>query len=160
MDREQRERLAKLLSMLSSNHDGEVFNAARLVVRFGNETGLGWKELLLGADTVAADATAIEAARVLLQENQQLRDENEHLRRQLEHASNRVPQTPASFHQPRSNGEKIETALAWTRWLSDWEREFVTNIAGRPRLSPKQQDCLDLIISKIAHIARGKGLAA
>jgi len=63
---------------------------------------------------------------VLLQENQQLRDENEHLRRQLEHASNRVPQTPASFHQPRSNGEKIETALAWTRWLSDWEREFVT----------------------------------
>jgi len=130
------------------------------VVRFGNETGLGWKELLLGADTVAADATAIEAARVLLQENQQLRDEIEQLRDRLEHAGNRALRTPANFRNPRSNGEKIETALAWTRWLSDWEREFVTNIAGRPRLSPKQQDCLDLIISKITHIARAKGLAA
>lgn len=159
MDLEQRKRLAKLLSMLSSNHDGEVFNAARLVVRFGNETGLGWKELLM-ADAVAADATAVEAARVLLQENQQLRDEIEHLRRQLEHAGNRTLQTPANYSSPRSNGEKIETAIAWTHVLSDWERKFVTDIAGRPRLSPKQQDCLDLIISKIAHIARGKGLAA
>ena len=26
----------------------------------------------------------------------------------------------------RSSADPRETALAWTRWLSDWEREFVT----------------------------------
>jgi hypothetical protein len=154
MDSEQRVRLVRLLGMLGSAHDGEVVNAARLAVRLIKGAGLDWHDVL------SPDQVAVEAARVWLQENQQLRDEIEQLRDRLEHVGNRVPQTPASFRSPRSNGEKIETAIAWTRWLSDWEREFVTDIAGRPRLSIKQQDSLDQIIVKIERVARARGIAA
>ena len=154
MDSEQRVRLAQLLGMLGSAHNGEIVNAARLAVRLIKGAGLDWHDVL------SPDRVAVGAARVLLQENQQLRDEIEHLRRQLEHAGNRTLQTPANYSSPRSNGEKIETAIAWTHVLSDWERKFVTDIAGRPRLSPKQQDSLDLIIVKIERIARARGIAA
>ena len=43
-----RGRLAQVLGMLGSAHDGEIVNAARLAVRMLKEAGLTWPQLLDG----------------------------------------------------------------------------------------------------------------
>jgi hypothetical protein len=45
-----RQKLAKLLGMFSSSHDGEVVNAARLVEKMRRDTGLSWPQILAEGD--------------------------------------------------------------------------------------------------------------
>jgi hypothetical protein len=42
----ERERLARLLGMVGSAHDGEALNAARLADRFVRERGLTWPDVI------------------------------------------------------------------------------------------------------------------
>jgi hypothetical protein len=60
---------------------------------------------------------------------------------------------------PTTPGEQIAQAIEWTAILTDWEREFVTNMSERWRPpSERQQLALDRISSKVAGIARARGL--
>ena len=64
---------------------------------------------------------------------------------------------PDQYKHPIAREEQVEQALRWTAAMNDWEREFLTIIAGRAsRLSPKQRVRLDEISNKIASIARAK----
>ncbi len=45
--RPQREQLAKLLGMLSSNHEGERRNAVALLERQRKDLGLSWEEIIM-----------------------------------------------------------------------------------------------------------------
>src|SRR6516164_256598 len=134
-----RERLARLLGMLGSAHDGEVVNAGRLAVRLLKSAGLTWEQAL-NLDT---SDLAVRTAQKLWAENNHLRADNEILLDEVRRLRARSLETPASWRKPQSGAEQIEQAIEWTAFLSDWEREFVTSIAGRWRLTEKQQARLD-----------------
>jgi hypothetical protein len=146
-----RERLAMILGMLGSAHDGEALNAARLAVRIVKEAGTSWPEVIDGG------RVATEAARSLLAENENLQLENRQLQNQL--ARLRHPPLPTTWALPQTPGEQAAQAIEWTAVLSDWERSFVNDMSGRWRPpTQKQQQCLDKISSKIAGVARARGL--
>jgi hypothetical protein len=146
-------RLAQLLGMLGSDFDGEVINAGRLAVRLVKDAGLTWQQ-------VVDHNVAIQAARQLLAENERLCANNKELQEEVRRLRARSIPIPSSWQEPQSTSEKVEQALEWTSVLTDWEREFATSIAGRWRLTGRQQDRLDQISLKIARIARARGIAA
>jgi hypothetical protein len=84
-----RERLATVLGMMGSAHDGEALNAARLAVRMLKEAKATWPEVLDG------EQVAVEAARGLLAENEQLQLQNRELQEEL--ARLRRPPLPTSW---------------------------------------------------------------
>jgi hypothetical protein len=154
-----RERLARLLGMLGSAHDGEVVNAGRLAIRMLKEAGMTWEQVVTPTVNGHDESVVIDAARALLAENERLTDEVEDLREQLQRSRARSLQTPSHWNEPKTVTEQIEQAIEWTARLTDWEREFATSIAGRWRLTQKQRDRLDQISRKIEQIARAKGIA-
>jgi hypothetical protein len=60
---------------------------------------------------------------------------------------------PEAVERQRLNSFRI-ARLSMCDSLSDWEREFLKSIAARPKLSPKQQACLNKIYSEHAATAR------
>jgi hypothetical protein len=144
-----RSRLARLLGMTGSAYDGEVVNAARLAHQMLRQANLGWDEVLIGP------GIAVDAARQLAAENEMLSAEITQLRRRLAQLGGNLPD---SWAPPCNSTEQIETALRWTAVLTDWERGFVTSIAGRRQLSEKQRGRLDELTRKIETIARSRGL--
>jgi hypothetical protein len=144
----ERERVARVLAMIGSSHDGEALNAARLAHQLITAAGLTWEEFLAQRENLAT-----EAAQRLLAENEELREQNKRLRARA------TPQLPSEWTLPSTVAAQIEQAVEWTAVLNDWERKFVTDIAGRSRLSPKQLESLNRITVKIQAIARGRGIA-
>jgi hypothetical protein len=60
MSTQDYERLAKLISMLSSESDGEVLNAVSAISRLLNGYGLAWSDLLLPRKLLPVRANATE----------------------------------------------------------------------------------------------------
>ncbi len=60
---------------------------------------------------------------------------------------------PETVDRQRLNSFRV-AKLSMCDSLSGWEREFLKSIAARPKLSPKQQACLDRIYSKRSATAR------
>ncbi len=119
------ERLAKLLAMFSSNHDGEVVNAARLAERLVKSRGETW-------DSV------INAKPALRQEQQ---------RRQEKPREQTKP--------PLKWRENAEACVEYAEHLSEWENQFLDSIlenSGKFPLSVKQQQVLDRIFAKVSKI--------
>jgi hypothetical protein len=140
-----RERVARVLAMIGSAHDGEALNAARLAHQLVKSSG--------SPGTTFCRSTGSPSKR----------------------RSNCLPKTtrcatsctncapakctiPTTWTAPENIDQQIDQAAGWTAVLTDWEREFVTSIAGRSRLTIKQRDRLDLITQKIARIARANGI--
>ncbi len=75
-----RGKLTKLLSLLSSNHDGEVLNAGRKASRLVKQAGLSW-ETLLGQPPkpTTTTVTAVEPDQDLLEKIEGCLDFPEHL---------------------------------------------------------------------------------
>ena len=96
-----RSRLAQVLGMMGSAHDGEALNAARVAVRMLKEAGLTWPQMLDGGQ----ERAAVEAARVLLQENERLQLEKQELQEEL--ARLRHPSLPKFWALPRTPSEPI-----------------------------------------------------
>lgn len=148
-----RSRLVQLLGMLGSDFDGEVVNAGRLAVRMLKDARTSWSEILDGGQ----ERVAVEAARVLLAENERLELENRELREDL--ARVRRPPLPQTWTLPQTPGEQTAQAIEWTAILNDWERGFITDMSERWRPpTERQQECLDRISTKIAGVARARGL--
>jgi hypothetical protein len=93
-----RERLARLLGMLGSTHEGEVVNAARLAVRLIREAGLTWPEILESG----INGVAVQAAKQLFTENQELRADNETLQHEVQRLRARSLRIPDSWREPQS----------------------------------------------------------
>jgi hypothetical protein len=92
-----------------------------------------------------------------LAENEQLQFQNRELPEEL--ARLRRPPLPKAWTLPNTPGEQIAQAIEWTAIRTDWEREFITDMSERWRpSSERQQSVLDRISSKVAGIARARGL--
>jgi len=72
-----RERLAAVLGMMGSDHDGEALNAARTACRLLKTAGLTWPQVIDGNRVVVA------VLNQLLAENKELRAEVDRLRRSV-----------------------------------------------------------------------------
>jgi hypothetical protein len=101
----ERDRLAKLLGMLGSDHDGEVLNAARLADRLVRDHGITW----LDAITAPVD-----------------------------------PQLSTDDPLARfaACAEACTFALTRAPMLTQWEFDFLRNVARFSRLSSKQRKTL------------------
>jgi hypothetical protein len=98
-----REKLAAVLGMLGSEHDGEVLAAARAAERLRAQAGATWAELLGAA--VARQRDQVPGWRAM-----------------------------------------VAACLAHRELLTDWERQFVSDLRRQARLSRKQL----AILSRIA----------
>jgi hypothetical protein len=141
-------KLARVLALTTSNHDGEVLSAALHARDMVKAAGLTWQQVLGGRIDTGID---IGTYRRLLAENKTLRE-------QLARAESAAAHDPGA---PRTTAEKLDVCIALTEWLNDWERDFVCNIAGwRGPLSKRQEQRLDELVSKLRRIARAQWRAA
>jgi hypothetical protein len=154
-----RERLAMILGMLGSAHDGEVVNAARLAGRMLKEAGLTWPQVLDG------ERIATEAARVLLQENEELRARIAELsdrisdiagsdvwmlKRENAELKDRLAELSGTPEQRR---EQLDLARRYVRHLDSFERDFLDTVAGwRGQLTPRQQPIWSRIVAKVERL--------
>lgn len=77
------ERFGKIVGLFGSEHAGERAQAAATADRLIKSSGMSWMEFVKAAER---EAVAVEAAAVLLAENEQLRAENTALRSANGHA--------------------------------------------------------------------------
>ena len=130
-----RERLARVLGLMGSSHDGEALAAARKACALIRVAGLTWPEILTGR---APQRPGLAA------DNARLRREIARLKAQLAAAS---PADPRSW----SWSLQLELCRARRANLSPWESEFVDNIAARAGgPSPRQAAVLSRIAAKAA----------
>jgi hypothetical protein len=149
-----RVRLARLLGMLGSAHDGEIANAGRMAARLIKDAKTTWLELL------KPEGDRDHELQIATTAGQGLLDENERLQAEVMRLRGRTPDIPATWQEPTNETEAIETASVWVAFLTDWERGFVTSLTGwRGSLTPKQQERLRELNRKIARIARAHGRA-
>jgi hypothetical protein len=143
-----RQRLTRIVAMCGSRHDGEALNAVRLADRIIQKAGLTWEDLLA---PYAQLQVAVEAARVLLDENTSLRAE---LERQRSNSSSFV-----EWREVGPASESIRAAAEWVLdlyvnrlcWLSAFEIDFVKrcmNWVGA--LPPGEQPVFRRIVTRIA----------
>jgi hypothetical protein len=139
-----REKLAKILGLVGSVHDGEALLAARRAHGMLAAAGLTWH------DAVAADIAIAAEVRRLASENESLRD-------RLARAEADVATTPTHWRQPDDDEEAIDLCIRCAGLLTPWEREFTISLAGRWE---KQHDRLWRIVAKLGRIARARGAVA
>jgi hypothetical protein len=138
-----RARLAKLLGMLGSDHEGERANAARLASEMVRTASTTWKDIVNGGQV------AIEAARRLLVENDGLREEITRLR------TNVVSRAPEPWASAECARDTVEALLLWPVHITDWERRFLESLLARTRRpTSKQYACLVAIGEKVDHVIR------
>lgn len=106
-----RERLARLLGMLGSDHDGEALNAARMADRLVRDHGITWFDAIT-APVVPRLSTADPLARFT------------------------------------TCAEACAFALSRAPALTQWELDFLRNVARFSKLSPKQCDTLRRLVAR------------
>ena len=126
-----RDRLAKLLGMCGSHHEGERANAARMASDMVCEAGLTWPQVLASADDEIA---------LLRAENKTLRRDNEHLQRAARDAIERA-MTPRPAEHIKATAEGAQRAaedlLRYQGCLTAWEFDFLQSLF-RLRGDPSQ----------------------
>lgn len=130
-----RRRLAQLLGMLGSRHDGEILNAAKAAQRQLGAIGLTWEELLNSttghSDEVLASAYQEGFA-------------SGYRKGLADAAANTIRrQTWTTFaHELNQNHWQL---------LNEWEQGFVENFVehGWPTPTPKQQAVFERIAQKL-----------
>jgi len=132
-----RDRLAKLLGMCGSHHEGERANAARMASDMVREAGLTWPEVLAGDDNERARLRA---------ENKTLRRDNEHLQRAARDAIERA-MTPRPAEHIKATAEGAQRAaedlLRYQGCLTAWEFDFLQSLF-RLRGDPSQRQMRSL----------------
>jgi hypothetical protein len=141
-----RQRVARIIAMAGSRHDGEALNAVRTVDGLIREAGLTWEDLVA---PFAQLEVAVEAARVLLEENISLRAELEQ-------------QRSSGVEEWREVGGPISSISAVAEWVLDlyrqklcWLSEFETGFLENcttwvGRLPPSQQLVFQRIVDRAA----------
>ena len=121
LDPSTAERLAKLCGMFGSSHDNERAIAARKADEFLRERGVTWSELLQPEQT---GGFAYQPGR----------------RRRASSSWSSPPMTTR---------DQIQFALANLDTLSRWERGFVYSVWRKDKLSTRQREVLDQIVTKV-----------
>src|SRR5713101_4841001 len=139
-----KEKLAKVLGLLGSDYDGEVVSAARRAQSLLADEGLTWFDVIVAPD----NDTSVEACRQLIHENYLLRKE-------IDRLSTKSSSAQPTYEKPETAREAINLCIAWTADLTDWEREFISSVAGwRGNLTEKKKQRLIRIVGKIERIAK------
>lgn len=134
-----RGKLARILGMLGSQHDGEVVAAARAASRLLTDAGISWADLATGVTVVVKAAPPSPEA---TQAAQEARREPQPRGRQYQRREANPPGKRTRTHRGINAG-------ALTRWLRDnamgcmtmWERDFTASLllfSADPALSEKQ----------------------
>ena len=143
-----REKLAHVLARVDSSFDAEALNAVRRANEMVKAAGMSWEQVL------AVDELAVAACKKLMAERDALLEE-------LGRARVEARSTPDTWVEPLCVEEQIDRCVQFSEFLTAWEDDFITSLAGwRPPLRPKQQARLDELVNKLRRIARAKGLAA
>jgi hypothetical protein len=141
-----RVKLAKILGLIGSAHDGEALAAARRAHDLVSAEKLTWSDAV-GVDAVVAEA----ACRHLLAENEALKDE-------LARVAAQAATTPVPWREPSSDAAAIDLCIQHTAPCTAWECEFIVSVAGQQRrLTEKQRNRLWQIVRKIERIGRARG---
>lgn len=119
-----RERLAHLLAMFSSNFDGEVVNAARAAERLIKRSGETWESVIIHGIAGPTRRETYEPPR--------------------HHHKPQPRERGAADHKA-----EVEACQEQAHLLTAWEQEFLTSILDRWSLSEKQRARLDQIKDKL-----------
>ena len=115
-----RTRLARLLGMTGSQHDGEALNAARLAHRLIRERKTTWEQVI-------SNAPEHQQSHHQQYQQQQYRRE-----------------------APRAWRDCVRECQGYRDFLSDWEIQFLANVAKwRGALTPKQRSKLHDICTRL-----------
>jgi len=124
---EFRRRLALLLGMLGSDHDGERSNAGRLAERLVRQQGLTWPQVI--------DGPPVSTGRTDSSRNRE------------------EPRSSTRDEFGLSDLDKVRAALAHLARLNEWEQGLVQSIQlqlrRHRRLTPKQEKVLNCIYRKV-----------
>jgi len=61
------------------------------------------------------------------------------------------------WKEPRDTPEAVAMALAFSECLTEWEHEFLKDVFGKRRFSPKQKDVICRIVDKTRKYANAWG---
>jgi hypothetical protein len=128
------DRLAKLLGLIGSDHDGEVVAAARKADELRRAAGLTWAQLLDSEDAKRRVEIATDAARMLLSENERLRDELAYLKAAIER-----PVVPQPWSDSETLQDGAQACLLWDRTLDQLGTGFLQSLLRRRRILAKRQ---------------------
>lgn len=121
LDPSTAERLAKLCGMFGSSHDNERAVAARKADELLRERGVTWSELLQPGQTGG-----------------------------FAYQPGPRPRGSSSWSATSTTArEQIQIALANLEALSMWERGFIYSVWRGDKLSTRQRDVLDQIVTKV-----------
>lgn len=119
-----RGRLGQLLGMLGSSYDGERANAGRMADRVVKDAGLTWHDVITPKTIVKTIAVK---------------------------APPDTPKPSRRWKEPHGLHECLAVIERHVTALSDWEREFVSDMHKQRRCSRKQA----VIIERLVDRARG-----
>ena len=118
---QDRYRLARLLGMTGSAHDGEALNAARLADRLVRDRGVTWIDAIApGGDVATCSAPTASSTR-----------------------------RSSSRSEPQSWRGMAASCSRYPLLLDKWEAEFLNGLGRFPYLSAKQQTKLVAIASRL-----------
>jgi hypothetical protein len=129
---QKRVRLVRLLSMFSSNFDGEVTAAARAAQRLVKELDATWDDVV-GTRTGQTNGHRSSAP---------------HSPQKRQDPSPRSHSSKQSGNAP-SHIADIEVCLAKRQFMTAWEIQFVNDLRTRSSLTGKQRARLDVILEKL-----------
>jgi hypothetical protein len=138
-----RTRLACVLGMLGSDHDGEVLNAARAAERMRREAGLTWPEILKSeavpeprAETEEERRRKEAAAEVRRQrrEAKMKAEYEERARQEREQEAERKKRRRTRKEQeyPRTHVDKLAFLRARWSWLTPEQKAFIKSLDPDP----------------------------
>jgi hypothetical protein len=143
-------KLARILGMSGSAHDGEALNAVRMADRLIRDNKMTWEDLLAPSHQLEV---ATEACRQLIADLEELRAENARLR------ANGVGAIAPEWSNVGGGKTDHRVTAHWVIqlgdtgrvWLSDFERDFLdTALRWRGSLTPRQRPVFDRIVAKVA----------
>ena len=145
------QRLAKIMGLTDSAHDGEALVAVRKANAQIVAAGMTWDEILRPSDNLRI---AVDAARLLLSENEALRNEIERLRRGARDHDD--------WHSVRDHGAQARWCLGLHAdgevCLNDIDQEFLSAVSRWSADLPKGHEA---ILSKVvADVRRRTGRSA
>lgn len=119
LSRAERDRLVKLLALMSSDHVGERASAGQMATRMLKGRGLSWCDVIRDEQPIWKEPTRPQAPA-------------------------KPPTTPAASWMAQ-----IRFVLSQEASLTAWERSFAVSLGSRSRITPRQADVLVQLVDRL-----------
>jgi hypothetical protein len=148
-----RDKLAKVLGMLGSAHDGEIASAGRAANQMIRAAGTTWPDTL-----GKGDAKYSEPAGSIATQNELngLRAENARLQHEIE-LLRALERAPPEWSEPADEDEQIKLCIDWRAYLDLSDQKFVMSLLSKRRLGRHQAARLWGIVLGLRTVARRLG---